>query len=266
MQQRVSSNFFDVAGRTIVEGRAVEDADPNGVVINQSLARESWPTESPIGHSVGHGWTVVGVVEDAYEGRYDERPEPTVYVHHRWLSGGGLTYLVRGTISPEDYATGARRALFEVSPDAAVVDVGTLGDKLAFSIRDRTFAALVFVLFGVAAGAVTIGGLVGIVAFIVARRTREIAIRIAIGARPRHVRRLVVRQTLVAAVLGLVPGLLAGRWASAGLESLLYGIEAGSWTTPLAAAGLLLAIMTLAALVPSRRATRLQPVQALRVE
>jgi putative ABC transport system permease protein len=75
-----------------------------------------------------------------------------------------------------------------------------------------------------------------------------------------------VRQTLVAAVLGLVPGLLAGRWASAGLESLLYGIEAGSWTTPLAAAGLLLAIMTLAALVPSRRATRLQPVQALRVE
>jgi predicted permease len=266
MQQRVSSNFFDVAGMTIVEGRAVEDADPNGVVINQALARESWPTESPIGHSVGHGWTVVGVVEDAYERRYDERPEPTVYVHHRWLSGGGLIYLVRGTIRPEDFFTGARRALFEVSSDAAVVDVGTLGDRLAFSIRDRTFAALVFVLFGVAAGAVTIGGLTGIVGFIVARRTREIAIRIAIGAEPRHVRRLVVRQTLVAAALGLAVGLLAGRWASAGIESLLYGIEAGSWTTPLAGAGLLLAIMTLAALVPARRATRLQPVQALRVE
>jgi ABC-type antimicrobial peptide transport system permease subunit len=177
-----------------------------------------------------------------------------------------LTYLLRGTGSPGEYVTRSRRALFEASPDAVVVDVGTLADKLAFSIRDRTFAALVFVLFGVAAGAVTIGGLAGIVGFIVARRTREIAIRIAIGAEPRHVRRLVVRQTLAAAAFGLAVGLLAGRWASVGLESLLYGIEAGSWTTPMAAAGLMLAITMAAALVPARRAARLEPMQALRVE
>jgi ABC-type lipoprotein release transport system permease subunit len=113
---------------------------------------------------------------------------------------------------------------------------------------------------------VTIGGLAGIVGFIVARRTREIAIRIAIGAEPRHVRRLVVRQTLAAAAFGLAVGLLAGRWASVGLESLLYGIEAGSWTTPMAAAGLMLAITMAAALVPARRAARLEPMQALRVE
>jgi predicted permease len=266
MLQSVSADYFDVAGMTMIEGRALDASDVNGVVINQSLAREGWADESPIGQPVGHNWTIVGVVKDAFERRYDERPEPTVYVWHRGQSGGFLTYLLRGTGRPGEYVTRSRRALFEASPDAVVVDVGTLADKLAFSIRDRTFAALVFVLFGVAAGAVTIGGLAGIVGFIVARRTREIAIRIAIGAEPRHVRRLVVRQTLAAAAFGLAVGLLAGRWASVGLESLLYGIEAGSWTTPMAAAGLMLAITMAAALVPARRAARLEPMQALRVE
>jgi ABC-type lipoprotein release transport system permease subunit len=121
-------------------------------------------------------------------------------------------------------------------------------------------------LFGIAGISVTLAGLVGIVAFIVARRTREIAIRVAIGAQRHHVRRLVVGEAIGAATVGTFTGLLIGRWLSAWLESLVFGIEVGNWTTALAAAAALLGVAVLTALVPARRALALTPTEALRAE
>ena len=121
-------------------------------------------------------------------------------------------------------------------------------------------------LFGVAGVVVTVAGLVGLVTFVVGRRTREIAIRVAIGAGTGDIRRLVTREAIAAAVSGGAAGLLGGQWLSTWLEHLVFGIEAGNWITTGAAGAVILAIMTIAALAAARQAVRLQPTIALRVE
>jgi putative ABC transport system permease protein len=138
--------------------------------------------------------------------------------------------------------------------------------QLAERVRDRTFATLMLTLFAVAAAAVTIAGLVGMVSFLVARRTQEIAIRMAIGARPAQIRRLVVRDTLMAACMGAIVGLLLGRWLPTWLESVVFRIEAGNWTTVLMAAVVAVTLMVCATFIPVRRALKLQPLEALRVD
>jgi ABC-type lipoprotein release transport system permease subunit len=174
--------------------------------------------------------------------------------------------VLRAAGDPASYLDAARRALADINRDAIIVQVDTLGDRLANSVRDHTFATLILTLFGLAGVSVSVAGLVGIVAFIVARRSREIAIRVAVGAERSHVRRLVTGEALGAAATGTLAGLLVGRWLSAWLESLVYGVEAGNWTTPIATATVLLAVTALAALLPARRAFALEPTEALRTD
>lgn len=146
--------------------------------------------------------------------------------------------------------------------------------SIAFLSRKRTLPAqtlgripaMVLTFFVIAGGAVTLAGLVGMVTFVVARRTREIAIRMAIGADRTHIRRLVVREAVTSAVAGGIAGLIAGRWLSTSLERFVFGIEAGNWSTAIAGAGVVMLVMILAALVPARRAVNLQPSEALRAE
>jgi putative ABC transport system permease protein len=159
-----------------------------------------------------------------------------------------------------------RRALAGANADAVIAAPTTLGASLADSVRDRTFATLVLALFCIAGGTVTIAGLVGIVTFVIARRTKEMAIRMAVGADGRHIRRLVIQEAAVSACVGGTVGMLAGRWLSGSLKSLVYGLTAGNWTTTLLAGAIMFAVMMAAALLPARRAVRLQPTEALRVE
>jgi predicted lysophospholipase L1 biosynthesis ABC-type transport system permease subunit len=259
-----------VAGLAIVEGRPLQPADvtSRGVVVNQRLAslvaRDGLLGRTP--RLNGEPVTIVGVVEDAFERRFTDRPTPTVYRAFGAEPTGALTYLVRADGDPASYATSIRRALFDVEPDVVVIEIDTLGAKLSRTVQDRAFATLVLVLFGVAGVGVTMAGLIGIVSFTVARRTSEVAIRIALGARSSHVRRVVVSEALVAAGVGIVAGFATGRWLSTGLESLVYGVEAGNWLTAIAAAVVMLVVSAVAALVPAQRAVRLPPTEALRID
>jgi ABC-type antimicrobial peptide transport system permease subunit len=133
-------------------------------------------------------------------------------------------------------------------------------------VKPRVFATLVLSLFAAAGLSVCAAGVGGIVSFLVARRTREIAIRTAIGAEPRHVRALVMRQALAASAVGLVVGVAVGRWLSRSLESLLYGVQAGDWWTIAAGTLLVLAIVIVATWLPATRALRISPTMALKIE
>jgi putative ABC transport system permease protein len=273
----VSDNYFAVAGMRLVRGRGFSAAaGTQEIVVNERLAREHWPDGSAVGRVTSAG-TIVGVVRDAFEERYDRQPEPTVYQRltsrldgsSNLLAGqlsSGVTYVLKMPRLTPAADAGIRRALFDEAPDVAVVELDTLGQKLANTVRDRTFATLILSLFGIAGVTVTLAGLVGIVATVVARRTREIAIRLAIGAQRRDIDRLVTRDVLLAAFAGGAGGLFAGRWLSTWLASFVYGVQAGNWTTALEAGGVLLTVTAAAALIPARRATRVEAAEALRAE
>jgi putative ABC transport system permease protein len=270
--KRVTPGYFDAVGAQLVAGRLLEPGDGGyaGVVINEQAARDFWPDGSPVGQSMMRGNTpvpIVGVVADAFDHALDVKPGRTMFsLLDAPTSGYRVNFLIRTTEPVGAISTQARRAVVEVNRDAIVTDVSTLGSRLADSVRDRTFATLVLGFFAVAGVGVCAAGLVGIVTFVVARRTREIAIRTAIGAEPRHVRRLVTRPALTAALTGIVVGVAAGRWLSAWLESLLYGVEAGDWQTLAVAAVVVLTIVVVASWLPARRALRLSPTVALRTE
>jgi ABC-type antimicrobial peptide transport system permease subunit len=162
--------------------------------------------------------------------------------------------------------TALRQAAASVDADAIVESVDSIYGRLADSVRDRTFATLILGLFATAGLGVTAAGIFAVVAFVAARRTREIAIRVALGARPGNVRRLVIRDAVVATFAGGVTGLAASRWLAKTIESQLYGVTAGDWVTPVVAAAGFVGVTAFAAWWPTRRALAVQPTVALRVE
>jgi ABC-type antimicrobial peptide transport system permease subunit len=274
----VTANYFATAGMRLRRGRLLRDADDTGatVVVNETLASMYWPDGSAVGRPTSVG-TIVGIVEDAYEQVYDRHPAPTMYnlIGDRLAGttpvlGGrlssGVTYLVRSSSTNALNDDAVRRALFDVQPEVIVVETETLGRKLANTVRDRTFATLMLGLFGVAGGAVTLAGLVGVVSVAVATRTREIAIRMAIGAQQANIRRLVAGDVMLAAAVGGVVGLVVGRSLSTLLGRFAYGVVAGAWMPALAAGGVMLVLMATAALLPARRAASIQPTEALRAD
>jgi predicted permease len=268
----VTPGFFDTAGLPIIEGRALRSDDQNwaGLVVNQAFARAHWPGHSAIGKTVGFGKRqipVVGMVSDAFDAALDTTPKPTVFeLLHNIRSASSLSFLIRADDNADLLREPVRRALASVNPRIAIREYSTVAERLSNSVRDRSFATLMLTLFAIAALSVSLTGVISVVMFIVAGRTREIAIRMAIGAQAHHVLWLVVREAFTAAATGVLAGVIAVRWLSGTLESLLYGIEAGSWPTTSIAAGLMAIVMALAATVPARRAVRLAPTDALRLE
>jgi hypothetical protein len=270
-RKAVTPDFFDATGLSIAAGRPLQSEDRNtsGVVVNRAFVREHWPDGIAVGKTVGFGKRsipVVGVTDDAFDVALDSAPKPTVFVLLDGATATALTFMIRGTGNPDALREPVRRALASASPGIAIREYSTVGQRLSQSVRDRSFATLMLTFFAIAALGVSVAGVIGVVMFIVAGRTREIAIRVAIGARSRHVRWLVTREAFWAATTGAVAGAIAGRWLSRSVESFVYGVEAGSWTTTLAAAGAAVLLMALAARLPARRALRLDPTAALRVE
>ena len=267
----VTGAYFDAVGSAIVAGRALTDADRpfDGVVVNERAAA-FWPGGLAVGSAVSRGAataTVVGVVADTFDFALDLPPEPMFFtVLDAPASGSRVNFVVRATQSLDAVRGPAERAITEINRDAIVTDVSAIGDRLSASVGDRSFATLVFALFASAGIGVCASGLIGLVSFVVARRTREIAIRTALGAQGRDVRRLVMRQALTAALAGAIAGLITGWWLSRWLENLLYGIEAGDMLTFVSGAAVMLVVVGLASWLPARRALRLSPTIALRAE
>jgi predicted permease len=282
--QVASPDYFETMRMRLLAGRGIEERDrvgaPGVAVVNRALARQAWPGEDPIGKRILMGggasdsvWrTVVGIVGDVRHRGLDLAPQPEIYLPHAQFPAGtgtalrSLRLVLRSERDPAGLTAAVRAAVAGLDPDVPLAEVQTMEEALGAWAAERRLTMLVvagFALVAIALGAV---GIYGVMAQMVAQRTREIGIRIAVGAVPREILALVFRQSAWLAGLGIVAGLLGGLAATRLLAGLLFGIAPTDALTFAGTAALLALVATLASLLPALRATRIDPIEALRTE
>ncbi len=273
-QLEVSPDYFAAAGIPLRRGRTVpaggDSTAPGGVVINERLAAYLWPGEDPIGRSlVRFGLdtqTVVGVVGDTRGWAVDKEPQPQMYDGIGTGPMANFALVARGALPPAVLARRMTDAVRAVDPQQAVYNVRPLGDVVDAALAPRRTNTVLITAFGAIAVALAAVGVYGVIAYGVARRTREIGIRVALGARREDVLALVAREGLVLAVVGVTLG-LAGAWALRQvLASLLYGVTPADPAAFAGAAAVLLVVAVAATLLPARRALHVDPARTMRVE
>ena len=274
----VTARFFESIGARVVAGRTLlpEDRNAVGIVVNASLARQAWPAGGAVGKPIQLGTgpsalngVVVGVVQDLFDSRLDRLPQPAAY---RLLDTGrscagceiGIDFVVRPSTAAGDLGARVARAL--ASEQLAVIEGSTAQDRLTRSVAERVFGTIAVLMFTIVAILVCIGGLVGVVAFVTARRTRELAIRLAVGAPATHILRTVSQDTLLAAGCGMAVALVAAAAASESLQRLVYEVDVSFWSTGVPAAGAMIFLIACSVGLTARRALRLPVSICLRQE
>jgi hypothetical protein len=268
-QLQVTPGYFDAAGMSFAAGRPLmaTDAGRRGVVINEGLVARHLGGRAEIGDLIQVGSNVVpivGIVRDARRRALDEPPAPAAFLAlDEPASGMRVTYLIEGS----SVAAGAWESIVRrVSPEAVLLEGGSIRERLARSVQDRSFATLIVVLFAAATVSVTTTGLIGVVGYVVARRTREAGIRMALGAQPGGLTWLMMRDAVVATIAGAAAGLVGAVWLSGSVSGLLYGVSPTDWPTLTVTTAGLIALCVAAVIAPARRAGRLSPTVALREE
>ncbi len=271
---RAGPGYFETLGVALVRGRGFSQADdaeaPPVVVVNEALAERYWPGEEALGKRLRFDeeapWaTVVGVARTAKYRTLGEEPRPFVYRSHLQDYGSMMTLVVAAGDEAQALAA-LRRELEALDPKVPIFDQGLLSEHLDVMLFPARMAAALLAAFGGLGLVLASVGLYGVVAYSVSRRTREVGIRMAIGAGRGDVLRLVVREGMVLVAVGLVLGLAAALAGGQLLGGLLYGIEPHDPLTFLAVAAVLAAVALAANLLPARRATRVDPMVALRYE
>jgi predicted permease len=268
--RRASAGFFETAGVRLVAGRFPSAADyDRAAVVTESFARRCCDGAGAVGlvaTLTNRTYQIVGVVKDMYTSALDQPPGPMAFLPLDPQIMPFVNYIIHAERPDSALALAIEREARAVSPTANVASGATMRARLMRSVNDRTFATLLVVLFAAAALSVSAAGLAGVVGVIVARRTREIAIRIAIGASSWRVHHLVAGEITLAAATGALLGLTAAAWLSRLLENVLYGIAPADPISFGLAAAVAVAIVLTAGWLPARRAMRLTPTIALRSE
>jgi predicted permease len=274
----VGNSFFATMGIPIVAGRAFNAQDTatsaKVAIINQSLARKRFPNVNPIGKEIRDGdvpesfaGRIVGICADTRYTSLRDEPPPQFFMLNRQQSDvGGLTYALRSSLEPAALAPALREAVRKIDRDLPIVDIRTQQDQIDSTMqKERIFASLT-AGFGLLALALACVGIYGIMAYSVANRRNEIGIRLALGAQPRQVRGMILRESTWLAVAGIVVGVGAALLLTRLVKSMLYAIQPYDPTTMTAVILVLLAVALAASWIPARRAAGVQPMEALRHE
>jgi predicted permease len=273
---RVDESYFETVGVPILQGRTFNEADtadsPTVIIINEAMADQFWPDENPVGKRIRRGdidgpeVEIVGVAANHKINTVGE--EPTPYVHLAWWQfPSSFSYIVvRAAGDPVSALDLARREILALDPDLTFVMAEPMSYNVALKLSPVRMGATLLGIFGMLALGLAAVGLYGVIAYSVSRRTHEIGIRMALGARATEVMKLVVRQGMVLAVIGVVIGVVLAMGMSRVLATMLYGISAVDVVALSGAALLLLAVAFLANYLPARRAARVDPMEALRYE
>jgi predicted permease len=274
LHSAVTPGYFAALGVPLLEGRGIDARDDAGApavaVVNRAMARREWPGESAVGKRFRYAATdstaitVVGVVGDVQQDELTDRDRPQMYRPNAQQPYRTLALVVRAHGDPAALAPAARQALRAFDKDLPVSEMFTMREV----VRRRMFQPRIYgSMFAVFAGAALLlasVGLYGVVAYTVAQRTHEIGVRVALGATMAHVLRLVVRQGARLVALGLLIGVPAALALTRLLRGALYGVSPGDPATFVGMTMLLSAVALLASYVPARRATRVDPMTALR--
>jgi len=273
----VGPGFFSQTGIPLIAGREFLDTDVDGApkvaMVNETFVKQFCDGRNPIGRRMGTGrgdaldTEIVGVVKDSHYASVRQTPPPIFYRPWRQDDGiGEISFYLRSELPPKQIIPQIRSVMRSIDSDVPIEDLRTLDDQVHFNLRQDELILRLAAAFAVLATTLAMLGLYGVMAHGVARRTREIGIRMALGAAPRKIHAMVMRELLWVVGFGLGIGIPAALAGSKIVESRLFGVH-GKDVTVVAAAALLLAITaTAAAYWPARRAAKVSPLDALRYE
>ncbi len=269
---QVSPGYFYTMGIRLLRGRTFRAADAASsqpvVMIDQKLARTYWPNQDPIGQQIkGAKWmTIVGVVGHVRFLNLATDPGPELYVPLTQATPWAGGFVLHTSVKPESLDPAIRRLVAQQDPDVPLLDLMTLEGRISDTLSDRRLQTLLLGLFAALALLLTAVGIAGVISYTVSQRTREMGLRMALGAEPGEVFRLVLRGMLGVVGLGLLVGLGGAFALTRFLESVLFGVGRWDPASFMGTAAVVLAVAFLASYLPARRAAKVDPAVALRQE
>ncbi len=256
----------------LIRGREFSSQDagtPRVAIINETMARRYWPNTDPLGKRFGPGqyWlTVVGIVGDVKFTSLTKAAEPEFYEPYRQASVPDMILTVRTLSDPQRLAPALREAVLETDPSQSISRIIPMAQYVSDAVGMPRLSALLLAAFGTTSLLLAAVGIYGVISFSVTRRTREIGVRIALGAAGRDVMRTVVGEAVALASVGTAIAIASALALNSVMQRMLFGVAATEPSAYLAVSALMIAIAALAAYVPARRATRIDPSAALRCE
>ncbi len=272
--------YFRTMGIQMLQGRDFDARDTlrgnQVVIINETLARKRFPNQNPIGRRINPSFAVddrgiqwreiIGVVRDVHHSSLSEEPDLECYAPHTQAPWHTLTIVARTSNDPKGLIGAVRKEVNALDADLPIFNIRTLEEYLTSSVAQPRFSSLLLSIFAGVALILTAVGLYGVMAYSVAQRTREIGVRMALGAQARDVLKLIVRQGMVLALIGVAIGAMIAFAATRLMKSLLFGVSATDPLTFALIAILLVIVAMMACLIPARRAAKVDPINALRYE
>ncbi|QSQ25651.1 ABC transporter permease [Pyxidicoccus parkwayensis] len=267
----VSTDYFRTLGIPLLGGRAHEATDtedsPTVLVVNQTFARRYFPGEDAVGKAVRFGTeevAIIGVVGDVRQAGLAEPAPPLIYFHVQQVSRSATNLVLRGQGAPLPMATAARQAIWEIEPNQTIRRITTLDEVVSEAVTRPRLLSVMLGLFAVLGLALAAVGIYGVLAYTVSQRQREMGVRLALGAKPADVLRLVVTGGMRLAGTGIAVGIAGALVLARVMGSILYGVAPHDPLTFGGVMALLLGVALLACLIPARRAMRVDPAVALR--
>lgn len=274
----VSGHYFEAMQIPLRQGRFFSDLDTpttqKAAIIDEFFAEQYWPNEDPIGKRIRTGgleskepWiTIVGVVGRIKQDALDSDPRIAFYLPHSQYTTQAMNVVLRSGVAPATLTPAIKKEIHELDPDLPIYNVRTMEERVEKSLARRRFSMVMLGLFAFLALALATIGIYGVMAYMVSQGTREIGIRLALGATQNHILRLVVRQGMILALTGVAIGLTGAFALTRLMRSLLFGVKSTDPLTFIAIAALLSFIALLASYIPARRAARIDPMVSLRCE
>jgi predicted permease len=268
-------NYFETIGIPFIKGRLFNNQDqvntPSVLIINETMARKFWPNQDPLGKQVkfvqdGTMGTVIGVVGDAKHYWLEEESRPQMYAAYSQQPGIFATVVMRTSVEPLSLAETVRQAIWKVDSDQPMWKIRTVEFLVNRSVADRKFLLALMGIFAALALLLTMIGLYGVISYLINQRTQEIGIRMALGAQAGDILRMVLKQGMTLVLIGVGIGLLGAIALTRVMSSLLFGVTAKDPMTFAAVATLLAVVAFVACYIPARRATKVDPLIALRYE